>query len=203
MSADESTVHQPPRRPQLATIFSGQDISGLAEAEQPKNNNDNNNKGRVYSKSLSELEFEEVKGFMDLGFVFSEEDMDDEDLISIVPGVRRLGRGRSAAEQDGQASVKNRSRSVDSAAIRRPYLSEAWADGNERNTAKKPSLPSRRIPLPRSESDMKQSLRCWAHTVAESVSIVADADSVSCSSDSFSELEAHNPVDRFHSSNST
>ncbi|MCL7043829.1 hypothetical protein MKW94_016938 [Papaver nudicaule] len=38
-------------------------------------------------KSLSDLEFEELKGFMDLGFVFSEEDRNS----SLIPGLQRLG----------------------------------------------------------------------------------------------------------------
>uniref|UniRef100_J3MEX4 Uncharacterized protein n=1 Tax=Oryza brachyantha TaxID=4533 RepID=J3MEX4_ORYBR len=37
---------------------------------------------------MSELEFEEVKGLQDLGFTFSEDDVDAE-LASIVPGLRR------------------------------------------------------------------------------------------------------------------
>ncbi|KAK9706823.1 hypothetical protein RND81_07G154100 [Saponaria officinalis] len=43
------------------------------------------------SKSLSDLEFEELKGFMDLGFVFSEEDRDNSTLASIIPGLQKFG----------------------------------------------------------------------------------------------------------------
>ncbi|KAK6142336.1 hypothetical protein DH2020_022684 [Rehmannia glutinosa] len=43
------------------------------------------------SRSMSELELEELKGFMDLGFVFSdhEEEMDSR-LVSIIPGLQTI-----------------------------------------------------------------------------------------------------------------
>ncbi|KAM1105151.1 hypothetical protein ACFX13_013746 [Malus domestica] len=40
-------------------------------------------KKKSESKSLTDLQFEELKGFMDLGFVFSEEDKDS-NLVSII-----------------------------------------------------------------------------------------------------------------------
>ncbi|KAG6400542.1 hypothetical protein SASPL_137382 [Salvia splendens] len=44
------------------------------------------------SKSLTELEVEELKGFMDLGFVFSDKDRDSNSrLASIIPGL--IGKG--------------------------------------------------------------------------------------------------------------
>ncbi|KAI6705432.1 hypothetical protein NL676_008394 [Syzygium grande] len=44
-------------------------------------------KRRASSKSLLQLEFEELKGFMDMGFVFLEEDKVDLSLVSIIPGL--------------------------------------------------------------------------------------------------------------------
>ena len=46
------------------------------------------------SKSLTSLEFEELKVFMDLGFVFFEKDKDYLKLVSILPGLFRLGKIR-------------------------------------------------------------------------------------------------------------
>ncbi|KAK7849457.1 hypothetical protein CFP56_002904 [Quercus suber] len=67
------------------------------------------------SKSLSDLEFEELKGFMDLGFVFSEEDRNSS-LASVIPGLHRLGKKDDEEE------------AVDESTIPRPYLSEAWEE---------------------------------------------------------------------------
>ncbi|KAL5078496.1 hypothetical protein RYX36_006917, partial [Vicia faba] len=67
------------------------------------------------SKSLSDLEFEELKGFMDLGFVFSEEDKDS-NLVSIIPGLQRFGKKDEEQEEDV----------CDESMIQRPYLSEDW-----------------------------------------------------------------------------
>ncbi|CAI8618681.1 unnamed protein product [Vicia faba] len=82
----------------LQTIFSGKEVTdsedkNLVPTETqtqtlllPKKNNMNKVvKKKRESKSLSDLEFEELKGFMDLGFVFSEEDKDS-NLVSIIPG---------------------------------------------------------------------------------------------------------------------
>ncbi|CBI30714.3 unnamed protein product, partial [Vitis vinifera] len=66
------------------------------------------------SKSLSDLEFDELKGFIDLGFVFSE-GAKDSSLVSIIPGLHRLGK------KDGEEE-----KTVDESAVPRPYLSEAW-----------------------------------------------------------------------------
>ncbi|CAI0475832.1 unnamed protein product [Linum tenue] len=104
------------------------------------------------SKSLSSLEFEELKGFMDLGFVFSEEDRESS-LVSILPGLQRLGK-----------------KDVDESVVpRRPYLSEAWAV-QEKEKMRNPVM-NWRVPALGlgSEIDMKDSLRLWAHSVASTV----------------------------------
>lgn len=41
-------------------------------------------------KTLGELELEEVKGFMDLGFIFKKENLSPR-MMSLVPGLQRLG----------------------------------------------------------------------------------------------------------------
>ncbi|GMH12144.1 hypothetical protein Nepgr_013985 [Nepenthes gracilis] len=110
------------------------------------------------SKSLSDLEFEELKGFMDLGFVFSEED-EDSRLISIIPGLQRLRR-REGCINGGEA--------IDEPKVSRPYLSEAW-DLLERRKEENPLLKNWRLPDVSNEIDMKNHLKFWAHSVASAV----------------------------------
>ncbi|GAU35469.1 hypothetical protein TSUD_384240 [Trifolium subterraneum] len=149
-------------QPNLQTILSGIDVTDYyTEAEKqaqlhvlPKKNIIKNGRRTRESKSLSDLEFEEVKGFMDLGFVFSEEDKDT-NLVTIIPGLQRLGKNGEKQEEE------------DCSAIQRPYLSEAW-EIQERRKEEKP-LMKWKIPAPTNEVDMKYSLKCWAHTVASTV----------------------------------
>ncbi|KAK6917717.1 hypothetical protein RJ641_018468 [Dillenia turbinata] len=101
------------------------------------------------SKSLTELENEELKGFMDLGFVFLDEDKDST-LVSIIPGLK--------TEKEKKEGVYE---------ISRPYLSEAW-DVRERIEREKP-LMNWSVPAFSNEIDMKVHLRDWAHTMASRV----------------------------------
>ncbi|XP_045805710.1 uncharacterized protein LOC123898742 [Trifolium pratense] len=151
-------------QPNLQTILSGIDVTDYTEAEKqaqlqlhvlPKKNIIRNGRRRRESKSLSDLEFEEVKGFMDLGFVFSEEDKDT-NLVTIIPGLQRLGKNGEEEEKEEDCS-----------AIQRPYLSEAW-EIQDRRKEEKP-LMKWKISAPINEVDMKYSLKCWAHTVASAV----------------------------------
>ncbi|KAD7117448.1 hypothetical protein E3N88_04716 [Mikania micrantha] len=108
---------------------------------------------RSRSKSLSELEFEELKGFMDLGYRFSEEDKDSS-LVWMIPGLQRLGKD----EEEEVHSYGN---------VSRPYLSEAWGDLEK---MKEEASRLMRIPAPAgNESDMKLQIRFWAHSVASVV----------------------------------
>ncbi|GFZ06155.1 hypothetical protein Acr_18g0003250 [Actinidia rufa] len=110
------------------------------------------------TKSLSDLEFEELKGFMDLGFVFSEEDVNSS-LVEIIPGLQRLGKKSDGEGQKGKNS--------DQPSVTRPYLSEAW-EVLDRRKRENP-LMNWRIPDLGNEIDMKDSLKLWAHTVASAV----------------------------------
>ena len=110
------------------------------------------------SKSLSELEFKELKGFMDLGFVFSEEDKDSSKLVSLIPGLQRLG------NRGGDGEEKER---IDENMISRPYLSEAWGVLDRRKVGD--PLLNWKVPALGNEIDMKDNLRFWAHTVASIV----------------------------------
>ncbi|XP_059669597.1 uncharacterized protein LOC132314794 [Cornus florida] len=155
--------------PHLQTILSGkeafqQEYSIIEEQQQqppPKKATDKRRRRKKRgSKSLSDLEFEELKGFMDLGFVFSEDD-EDSSLVEIIPGLHRLAKKKDG-EEEARSSIS------DESAVRRPYLSEAWEIWERRNTEKR--LMDWRIP-PNvvNEIDMKDSLKWWAHTVASAV----------------------------------
>ncbi|KAJ6842186.1 uncharacterized protein M6B38_302330 [Iris pallida] len=111
------------------------------------------------SKSLSDLEFEELKGFMDLGFTFSEAEADPR-LMTIVPGLQRLKFGSAA---DVVEPTSSPSASDQEPSVSRPYLSEAW-DASEEDP-----LRNWRIPAVREGVDLKDHLRFWAHTVASTV----------------------------------
>uniref|UniRef100_A0A0E0LCG6 Uncharacterized protein n=1 Tax=Oryza punctata TaxID=4537 RepID=A0A0E0LCG6_ORYPU len=132
-------------------------------------------------RSMSELEFEEVKGLQDLGFTFSEDDVDAE-LASIVPGLRRRrsdeddarkapAAAAASAEEEaaGHRTGSAPAGASSSSALRRPYLSEAWDEEEEEEVRR--MLRSWRIP-PAGDgdgADLKEHLRLWAHTVASAV----------------------------------
>ena len=105
-------------------------------------------------KSLGELELEEVKGFMDLGFEFTREDLSPQ-MVKLVPGLQRFKTrmDRQNLEDDDDDDKKRD--------IARPYLSEAW-------TINRPNSPLLNLRMPRvsSTTDMKNHLRSWARTVA-------------------------------------
>lgn len=103
--------------------------------------------------SLGDLELEEVKGFMDLGFVFKEENLSRR-MMRLIPGLRRLSNTNyEINDEDAEEII-----------IMRPYLSEAWV-----NNVKRPPLMNVRIGGDCSASDMKKNLKCWARTVALAV----------------------------------
>ncbi|KAG8075539.1 hypothetical protein GUJ93_ZPchr0006g43449 [Zizania palustris] len=167
-------------RARLETILSGKD--GLA-APQPlplpeRRRSEVRRPGRRRrrrGRSMSELEFEEVKGLQDLGFTFSDADVDAE-LASIVPGLRRRHSADeeearkaitvSAASAQEEASRHSRQTSAAASAPRRPYLSEAWEDEEEEV---KKMLQNCRIPPAGDGDDLKEHIRLWAHTVASAV----------------------------------
>ncbi|PPD82789.1 hypothetical protein GOBAR_DD20290 [Gossypium barbadense] len=95
-------------------------------------------------KSLEDLELEEVKGFMDLGFKFKKEHLDSR-MIDVVPGLLRLGFLKT-----------------------QPNLP---ADEHEAWLIKRPDSPLLNLKVPRvsAAADMKKHLKCWARTVASVV----------------------------------
>ncbi|EYU28109.1 hypothetical protein MIMGU_mgv1a022012mg, partial [Erythranthe guttata] len=141
---------------QLQTILSEREREFSPEIEKPSRISNNlNKKKKRLSKSLSELEFEELKGFMDLGFVFSEEDKLDSSLADIIPGLHKLGQKKKMdcnLSDDYYHEEHERER---------PYLSEVW----ERELLKKWRVP---VDIVGNEIDMKDSLKWWAHSVIAS-----------------------------------
>ncbi|GAB2274707.1 hypothetical protein Dimus_009479 [Dionaea muscipula] len=113
--------------------------------------------GGVGRRSLSDLEFEELKGFMDLGFVFSEEDKDSR-LVAIIPALQIYGGG----EQEGR-KVDNGTKKAD---VSRPYLSEAW---DVMESEQRDPLINLILPDLRNEIHVKNQLRFWAQTVASAL----------------------------------
>ncbi|KAL6991252.1 hypothetical protein U1Q18_009370 [Sarracenia purpurea var. burkii] len=136
-------------------------IKSTIEVQKPKKNRSmrrmRTKKGMT--KSMSDLEFEELKGFMDLGFVFSEDDRNSR-LVEIIPGLQRLGK-------EGYGENKEMS-SDNECSVPRPYLSEAW-EVLERTEREKPLIMNLRFPPLSNEIDMKDSLKWWAHAVASAV----------------------------------
>lgn len=169
--------------PKLQTIASGKEVTEFAgesvndeqqeEMEmtvKPKRKNKmKKKKKKKSSKSLSDLEFEELKGFMDLGFVFSEKDKDSS-LVSIIPGLQRLRGSSSSTGEDvhdhEEIFVNNHNNNKPT--VSRPYLSEAWAV-LDHQTKVENSLMNWRIPSLGNEVNIKDQLRFWAHTVASTV----------------------------------
>ncbi|KAL3531917.1 hypothetical protein ACH5RR_005438 [Cinchona calisaya] len=124
-------------------------------------------------KSLFELELEEVKGFMDLGFSFNKEHLNKR-MMSVIPGLQRLelsqrtegntnnvDKDNYEIEDEDSEEIKQHSTSTK---ITRPYLSEAWL-------IKRPDSPLLNLRIPRvsNAADMKKHLKYWARTVASAI----------------------------------
>lgn len=120
------------------------------------------------SKSLSDLEFEELKGFMDLGFVFSEEDKNSS-LVEIIPGLQRFGEEEEEKKKEKEEGT-DKEESVEGY-LRRPYLSQAWEIMEQREAAE--NMLKWRININAAvignEMDMKDQLKFWAQSVASVV----------------------------------
>ncbi|XP_050383357.1 uncharacterized protein LOC126800109 [Argentina anserina] len=127
-------------------------------------------------RSLGELELEELKGLMDLGFSFKKENLNPR-MMSLVPGLQRLGVGvhkrkrqKSQNSSDDEnvevvAAKEDGGRCYEEVEVARPYLSEAWL-------IKRPDSPLLNLRLPTrvsSAADMKKHLKSWARTVASEI----------------------------------
>ncbi|XP_043690619.1 uncharacterized protein LOC122641446 [Telopea speciosissima] len=120
-------------------------------------------------KSLWELEYEELKGFSDLGFKFKKELVTPR-MMSVIPGLQRLEeyegreehRCADEAPKDDEIEVdREEDEEEEQRGVMRPYLSEAWL-------IKRPDSPLLNLKIPRASAadDMKKHLRFWARTVA-------------------------------------
>lgn len=135
----------------LETVFSGikpKDEDVDIPMRRMKVENKKQRRNKTGSRSLTDLEFEELKGFIDLGFVFSQED-EDSKLVSIIPGLQRY------RKEDDEYQVS------------RPYLSEAWAVMDQTKVTNQ--LKNWRLRIPNGEIDMKNLLKVWAQSVASTV----------------------------------
>ncbi|CAJ1957475.1 unnamed protein product [Sphenostylis stenocarpa] len=100
---------------------------------------------KTMRRSLSDLEYEEVQGFKDLGFSFEKETLSPS-LANILPGLQE----------------KKRDETEEDKAARRPYLSEAWL-------AQSCAPPIPNWASRKSAGDMKQQIKFWARAVASNV----------------------------------
>ncbi|XP_062117176.1 uncharacterized protein LOC133831030 [Humulus lupulus] len=127
-------------------------------------------------KSLGELELEELKGFMDLGFIFKKEHVSPR-MVNLLPGLQRLEQVYKnkyssshkveqvqAKEIDEEQEREQEEEEDQERGVIRPYLSEAWL-------IKRPSSPllSLRVPRATAAADMKKHLKFWARTVASEI----------------------------------
>ncbi|THU64937.1 hypothetical protein C4D60_Mb01t31750 [Musa balbisiana] len=103
-------------------------------------------------RSVTELENYELKGFMDLGFVFQKEELSIE-IMNIIPGLQQLGK-------EGRDDEASREEEEEEEGMERPYLSEAWMRHDL--TVVSPSLQPRSL----YGADMKRQLHLWAREVA-------------------------------------
>ncbi|CAI9780163.1 unnamed protein product [Fraxinus pennsylvanica] len=122
----------------------------------------------VSCKSLEELELEEAKGFMDLGFVFEKERVSKR-MMSLIPALQRLEKQKYEEKDvydDHEHDDENENDNEDdeSRGIMRPYLSESWL-------IRRPDSPLLNLRVPRTSTaaDMKKYLKYWARTVASSI----------------------------------
>lgn len=162
----------------LQTILSGKEVNEFSTAErdrvlseksekeeQRKKKQNDVRRRRRRGKSMSDLEFEELKGFIDLGFVFSEEDQRDSELVSILPGLQRL-----VKKDDGVGDVTEEEEDISN--INRPYLSEAWDHCGGRK-GKRHITPAIKWKVPAvpevKEVELKDHLKQWAHAVASTI----------------------------------
>ncbi|KAM6548762.1 hypothetical protein CsatB_020438 [Cannabis sativa] len=182
--------------PKLQTIISGKEVRDFLEEEGSNysttstekqedlvaavNKKVNKRRSRMKkhgssSKSLSDLEFEELKGFMDLGFVFTEEECRDSKLVSIIPGLQRFAEKKQSdvvvpnynrgKDHDNNSNSNNHDQAN---LVSRPYLSEAWDVLDIKRTKKSP-LKNWKLPETGNEIDMKDQLKFWAHSIASTV----------------------------------
>ncbi|XP_044474341.1 uncharacterized protein LOC123202450 [Mangifera indica] len=118
-------------------------------------------------RSMWDLELEEVKGFMDLGFIFKKENLNPQ-MIRVVPGLQRVKSFKNkpcrSTKPEFDAEDIEEDEHEHEKGIMRPYLSEAWL-------IKRPDSPLLNLKIPRviTAADMKKHLKFWAKIVASEI----------------------------------
>ncbi|KAJ7565117.1 hypothetical protein O6H91_02G048600 [Diphasiastrum complanatum] len=142
-------------KPPLQTINSGRQI--LTEMRSGISLTRRRRRVRIKRiKSQIDLEYDEVKGFKDLGFNFREDELTP-GIVSLVPGLKPHNR----------ESTESTNLQSETSPIQRLYPSEGWWTSKRK---REPPLQNWRIPDPRGEGiDMKEQLKFWAHIVASNV----------------------------------
>jgi len=144
-------AYKAPKAPKLDTISSGKEFAEPAQTKMFSEVQQTapRQRERIRStKSLTDLEFDELKGFSELGFTFNKDDLTPR-VVRILPGLQRLGKHETTWEPT----------------VSRPYLSEAWS------VCRQDAPPLKwHVPAPREEGvNMKEHLKFWAHAVASTV----------------------------------
>lgn len=113
--------------------------------------------------TLHDLEQEELKGFMDLGFEFEEDQLSPR-TMTVVPGLQRIGGNVVTTKNENYGASTLDDKEVESDEKTKPYLSEAWL-------VKRPDSPLLRLRMARvsTAEDMKKCLKLWARTVTTSM----------------------------------
>lgn len=105
---------------------------------------------RKSSKSMTSLEFDELQGFMDLGFRFSQDDLTPR-IVSMFPALRHK------LEEDGGSKQSH------TTIVTKPKQSSvAWL-------VRRSAAPSHHWQVPATSEDMKEHLKFWARAVASTV----------------------------------
>lgn len=114
-------------------------------------------------RNLDDLEYAEVKGFMDLGFKFKKEKLSPR-MMSVLPGLQRLDEFKD--EIKGQSFNATDNLNGQESKRPTPYLSEAWL-------IRRPDSPLLNWKMPRvsTSNDMKKHLKSWARTVATAIEL--------------------------------
>lgn len=173
-SCNEQEKEERPTRKSLSSDRTRSHSSSPSAQKYPRKQRKASGTRRVLEKSMScrtleELELEEVKGFMDLGFEFKKEHINPR-MMRVIPGLQWLGMHQTKQEtesENGTETVgdnKVKENEEDNRDIMRPYLSEAWL-------IKRPDSPLLNLKVPKlcSSSHMKKHLRFWAKTVASEI----------------------------------
>lgn len=140
-----------PQAPKLDTISSGKEFVEPAQTKmlpEVQQTEPRQRERKRSTKSLTDLEFDELKGFSELGFTFSKDDLTPR-VVRILPGLQRIGKQETTWEST----------------VSRPYLSEAWSVCRQ-----DAPLLKWHMPAPHEEGvDMKEHLKFWAQAVASTV----------------------------------